>query len=100
VLEWVSVPASLEDLHGKLLQGSNRKNKNFVFLFGYLAWSLWLIINDFIFTNVLVSSPNVSLYRTILFMRKWRVLLREKEQLWTDLVIIKLKHRLSSLRSE
>jgi hypothetical protein len=62
VYEWVALPTSLEDIHGKLVEGSNRKNRKFVFILGCLAWSLWLIHNDFIFNSVLVSSPNVSLY--------------------------------------
>jgi hypothetical protein len=58
----VFLPISLEDIHGKLVEGSERENRKFVYIFGCLAWSLWLIRNDFIFNNVLVSSPNVGLY--------------------------------------
>jgi hypothetical protein len=84
----------------KLIDGSNRDNKNFVFLLGCLVWSLWLIRNNFVINNSLVSSPNASLYRTISFMQKWKVLHKEEGQRWIDLVTIKLKHRLSSLESE
>jgi hypothetical protein len=100
VLEWGTLPTNLEDIHEKLIEGSNRTNKNFVFLLGCSSWSLWLIRNDFVFNNVLVSSPNVSMYRTISFMHKWKVLHKEKEQCWIDSVTIKLYHRLSLLESE
>jgi hypothetical protein len=99
VLEWDLVPCSLEDLHEKLVEGSISQRNNFVFLFGYLSWSLWLIRNNFVFNNVLVSSPKVSMYRTLSFVQKWRILLKEKERLWMDPVTTKLKRRLSSLGS-
>jgi hypothetical protein len=100
VLEWGALPVSMEDIYEKLIEGSNRNNKNFVFLLGCLSWSLWLIRNDFVFNNSLVSSPNVSLYRTISFMQKWKVLHKEEGQRWIDSVTIKLKHRPPSLESE
>jgi hypothetical protein len=40
VLECESLPTNLEGIHEKLIEGSNRTNKNFVFLFGCLSWSL------------------------------------------------------------
>jgi hypothetical protein len=43
---------------------------------------------------------DASLYRTISFMQKWKVLHKEEGQRWIDSVIIKLKLRLSSLESE
>jgi hypothetical protein len=100
VLEWGTLPTYMEDIHEKLIEGSNRNNKNFVFLLGCLSSNLWLIRNDFVFNNILVSSPNVRLYRTISLMQKWKVLHKEKGRCWIDLVTIKLKHRLSSLESE
>jgi hypothetical protein len=99
VLEWDLVPCSLEDLHEKLVEGSISQRNNFVFLFGCLSWSLWLIRNNFVFNNVLVSSPKVSMYRTLSIVQKWRILLKEKERLWMDSVTTKLKRRLSSLGS-
>jgi hypothetical protein len=100
VLEWGILPTCMEDIPEKVIGGSNRNNKNFVFPLGCLSWSLWLIRNDFIFNNVLVSSPNFSLYRTISLMQKWKVLHKEKGRCWIDSVTIKLKHRQSSLESE
>jgi hypothetical protein len=100
VLEWRTILVSMEDIYEKLIEGSNRNNINFVFLLGCLSWSLWLIRNDFVFNNTLVFSPNVSLYRTISLMQKWKVLHKEKGRRWIDSMTIKLKHRLSSLESE
>jgi hypothetical protein len=55
-LDWPNRPVCIEDIWDKLIEGSRRK-KNFIFLFGCLAWSLWLIRNNFVFNNVLISSP-------------------------------------------
>jgi hypothetical protein len=40
MLEWGTIPISMEDIYEKLIEGSNRNNKNFVFLLGCLSWSL------------------------------------------------------------
>jgi hypothetical protein len=99
-LDWPNRPVCIEDIWDKLIEGSRRKNKNFIFLFGCLAWSLWLIRNNFVFNNVLISSPDASVFRTISFIQKWKILNKEKDQLWIADVIHKLKTRLSSLRTE
>lgn len=49
VCEWGTIPISMDNIHGKLVEGSSNMNRKFVFIFGCLAWSLWLIRNDFIF---------------------------------------------------
>jgi hypothetical protein len=100
VLEWPTRPVCIEDISDKLIEGSRRKNKNFIFLFGCMTWSLWLIRNNFVFNNVLITSPDASVFRTISFMQKWKILNKEKEQLWIADVIHKLKTRLSSSRTE
>jgi hypothetical protein len=40
VLEWSYIPANLDDWHSKLVEGSVKNNRLFVFIFGFLAWSL------------------------------------------------------------
>jgi hypothetical protein len=71
-----------------------------LYLFGAVAWSLWLIRNEFVFQNIVIHSPNVGIFRAISFLQKWRVMNKETEQLWTDTVIQKLNLQLSSLRPE
>jgi hypothetical protein len=90
----------MSDLHSKLVEGSNRENNYFVFLFGCLAWGLWLIRNDPIFNNIVASTPDVGVRRMISFMQKWSVLHKEKAQCWIGSVICKLRHQLSSLNSK
>jgi hypothetical protein len=99
-LEWGSLPETLDDIHCKLVEGSNRENGLFVFLFGCLAWSLWLIRNDLIFNNSVVTYPDMCIFRTISFMQRWSILHKEKAQLWIASVIHKLRHQLSLLNSE
>jgi hypothetical protein len=60
----------MEDLRFKLIEGSNNKNRNFIFLFVCLAWSLWLIRNDLIFADVIITSLDASVFRAISFMQK------------------------------
>jgi hypothetical protein len=99
-LEWPTQPVYMEELWAKQIEGSKKTNRNFIFLFGCLAWSLWLISNDFVFNNVLIASPGVSVFHAFSFMQKWKILNKEQDQVWIADVIHKLKAQLSSLRSE
>jgi hypothetical protein len=99
-LGWPTQPVYMEELWAKLIEGPKKTSNNFIFLFGRLAWSLWLIRNDFVFNNVLMSSPDVSVFRTLSFMQKWKILNKEQDQIWIAVVMGKLKAQLSSLRSE
>jgi hypothetical protein len=59
----------------RVLNRADKKTGDFLtFLFGCVAWSLWLIRNDFVFNNVVISAPVVSLYRVLSFMQRWGVL--------------------------
>jgi hypothetical protein len=100
VLAWSSTPDSLEELSSKLVEGNERENGNFIYIFGSLAWSLRLLRNDLIFNNLVALSPDVCIFRTISFMQRWRILSKEQAQLWIDTVIHKLRRRLCSLSSE
>jgi hypothetical protein len=97
VLEWPFTPSSPEDIQGFCRELSNRQTKNILFLFGCVAWALWLIRNEFVFQGTLVSSPSVGLYRSMSFLQKWKILNKETEQQWIDLVTQRLKRQLSSL---
>jgi hypothetical protein len=97
---WDCSPITMNDIYNKLVEGSNRENGYFVFLFGCLTWCLWLIRNDLIFNNLVVTSPDICIFRTISFMQKWSILHKEKGQLWIKLVTLKLKHQLSLSNSE
>jgi hypothetical protein len=90
----------MEDLWDKLVEGTNDTNKNFVYLLGCLAWSLWLIRNDFVFNDVLIASPDVSVFRTISFMQKWKILNKERNQTWIVEAMHKRKAQIASSRTE
>jgi hypothetical protein len=99
-LGWPTRPVYMEEVWAKLIVGPKKTSNNFIFLFDCLSWSLWLIRNDFVFNNVLMSSPDVSVFRTLSFMQKWKILNKEQDQIWIAVVMRKLKAQLSSLRSE
>jgi hypothetical protein len=100
VLEWSYIPTKLDDLHNKLVEGSVKNNRLFVYIFGCLAWSFWLTRNGLVFSDIVVTHPDVIVFRTISFLQKWKLLLREQEQRWMESVIFKLQRQLSLLRSE
>lgn len=90
-LEWESAPTSVNEMHEKMIGDFNLPIRDFIFLFGSLAWSLWLIRNDLVFHSIVPLSPNVHLFRLISFMQNWKILNKEKGQLWIDSVTLKAK---------
>ena len=61
-------PTSVHEWQENILEGVQRETYSFfIFLFGCVVWSLWLIMNDCVFNNVVVSSPNVGISRVIFF---------------------------------
>lgn len=99
-LEWARLPTCMEDVIEKLVEGSHKTNRAFVFLFGCLSWSLWLIRNDLVFNDITIASPDVGIFRAISYMQKWRILSKAEDQPGIDATMTKLRLRLSSLRSE
>lgn len=60
-------PTSVEEFQERVLERADKKTKTvLLFLFDCLAWSLWLIRNDLVFRNVVVFSPDVSIYHVLL----------------------------------
>ena len=79
--DWSCSPLSVENFQEQFLESADKKNRAFLcFLFGCVAWSLWLIRNEFVFRNVLVSSPDVCVFRIISFMQKWEVLTKTEDR--------------------
>lgn len=100
VFGWPSVPTGTSDFQDLFLERADRKTKHFyIFLLGSAAWSLWLIRNDFVFNNVIVSSPEACVFRVISFMWRWEILCKGEKQLQVVDAIPQLKLRLSSLQS-
>lgn len=90
VLEWSSVPVTANDFQERVIEESNKQIMNLIFLFGCVARRLWLIRNNLAFNNVVISSPDVGLYRVISFMQKWKILSKEKGQQWIEAMIQRL----------
>jgi hypothetical protein len=54
------IPINVEDLQENVLERSDKRSRSFsVFLFGCVAWCLWLARNYFVFNNIVISFPNV-----------------------------------------
>ena len=81
-LFWTQIPTNLQHF--------------LIFLLACICWILWLIRNDFVFNNKVISNPNVVVHRSIIFMQKWSILLKEKERDW----ILKTVERLSRILTQ
>jgi hypothetical protein len=100
VMDWPRSPICSEDVFCLCRGVSNRLSKRVLLLFSSVAWSLWLICNEFVFQDIVVPSPNVGIFRSISFLQKWRILNKEMDRQWIDEVIQKPNLQLSSLRHE
>jgi hypothetical protein len=93
---WPLIPTSVADIQECVIGEALKKLKNFLMLlFSSLTWSVWLIRNDFVFNNVVIPSPVVSL-----LCRKWVVLSAREERRRVEEGTRKLKQQLLSLHSE
>lgn len=65
-----------------------------IFLLGCVCWAFWIIRNDWVFENTLVSSPLLTVYKALSFAQKWGVLLGNEEQAvlggWCEAILKKL----------
>jgi hypothetical protein len=76
---------------------SNNQTKRILYLVGAVAWSLWLIRNEFVFQNLVIPSPKVGIFRSIsffFFLQKWKLLNKETDRRWIEMVIQKLNRQL------
>jgi hypothetical protein len=98
----MSLPDSVRSFQERVLEGVDyfKTKKLLIFIFGCAVWSLLLIRNDFVFNNIVVSSPEVCVYRCISFMQRWAILNKEEGRLRVDEALQRLQHRHSSWRSD
>lgn len=73
-----------------------KEHRLWIFLLGCVCWALWIIRNDWVFENNLVSSPLQTVYKALSFAHKWGILLGKEEQAvlgdWCEAILKKLNH--------
>jgi hypothetical protein len=67
-LGWPFSPSDDVDIFNFCYNSSNKQTKRVLYLFGAVAWSLWLIHNEFVFQNIVIHSSNVGIFRAISFL--------------------------------
>ena len=93
-LGWDSVPKCDETWLSNIMNGCSRKKRlRLIFLFGCVAWTLWLTRNDLIFRNIVLSSPLSCIYRVTSFLQKWNVLNGAEDRKWVAKVVSSLNSR-------
>lgn len=79
-LFWTQTPVTLQHFFNLSSGRGDVPNSKMIFLLACICWSLWLIRNDYVFNNKVITNPNIVVHRSIIFMQKWSILLREKER--------------------
>jgi hypothetical protein len=98
---WNLVPENVEQFQEGVQERSDKKTKSvLIFLFGCVSWSLWLIRNDFVFNNIVISAPEVGIYHFLSFMQRWRVLCKGKDRLQVDIAVQNLQLQLAALQTD
>ncbi|OEL31632.1 hypothetical protein BAE44_0007349, partial [Dichanthelium oligosanthes] len=70
-LNWHLISGSVDTFLESCVWSSNKNTRNSLyFLFGCVAWSLWLIIRN----DVVIPSPEIGVYRSLPFMQRWKVM--------------------------
>lgn len=91
-LGWAVTPVNLQQFLTFSQGRGEPPNLKMIFLLACICWSLWLIRNDYVFNNRVVSCPNTVVHRSLVFMQKWSILLKAKEKDW----VLKMLERLST----
>lgn len=47
----------------RFLEDADKKTSNFLFVLTAWSWCIWLIRNDLVFNNVVISSPEFGVYQ-------------------------------------
>ena len=81
-LFWTQTPTNLQHFLNYSCGRGDTPSLKMIFLLACICWSLWLIRNDLVFNNNVISNPNVVVHRSIIFIQKWSILLKEKEKGW------------------
>lgn len=91
-LNLVSLPNNLWECMSLLKD--RKKFKPWISLIGGVCWAIWIIRNDWVFENILVKSPLYVVYKSLSFIQKWHILLKEEDQEllggWCEAIRIKL----------
>jgi hypothetical protein len=59
-----------------------------------IVWSVWKTRNDWVFNGNLIKSPKQITHKIMGFLSQWRKMLKKKDQLLMDDVILKLQEGL------
>jgi len=96
-LRWFERPISIqnfEDIMG-INFGAVRDSSVF-FILASVTWSLWKTRNNWVFNNNLIKSPKAIAYMVLGFLSQWKKLLKPKDRLKMEDVILKLQDGLKA----
>lgn len=86
-----------EFLLGEVGMLRRAQNIRLIFLLAGVTWAMWKARNDWVFSNKLISSPNVLAHRTVSFLQHWSKLKARKELAGREEMLMKLQEGLRLL---
>uniref|UniRef100_J3L6R6 Reverse transcriptase zinc-binding domain-containing protein n=1 Tax=Oryza brachyantha TaxID=4533 RepID=J3L6R6_ORYBR len=99
VFDWQLAPNDLEMFFYLVVdRRTDKQSRVVLMLLGACCWSVWLIRNDMVFREKLVSSPCIIIYRVVSFLSQWRVLAKEDEEDQLETMKTKLLDGVKNLR--
>jgi RsiW-degrading membrane proteinase PrsW (M82 family) len=84
-----------------IAQGLSGRYRRLVwFAFAAQCWALWNVRNKMIFDGSLISNPSDVLYKMLIYMQQWRMLVKSTDRSLLDAAMEEIKRLHSSLREQ
>jgi hypothetical protein len=84
-----------------IAQGLSGRYRRLVwFAFAAQCWALWNVRNKMIFDGSLISNPCDMLYKMLIYMQQWRMLVKSTDRCLLDAAMEEIKRLHSSLREQ
>lgn len=97
-LRWELSPASLDEFVSENIgtPGTSR-GRVLLFLLAGISWVMWKARNDLVFSNILVSNPNILAHRIVGFLQHWCKMKSPKDQEGRERMVDRLQRGLRML---
>ena len=94
-VRWVKRPTSITNFQDVMSADEVSSSRSVAYtLIASIAWSVWKTRNDWVFNGNLIKSPKQIAHMILGFLTQWRKMLKKKDQLLMDDVILKLQEGL------
>lgn len=104
IYSWDRIPVNLDEFWELYNKKNDQKGKidddTIIIILGAMAWTLWLIRNDLVFENRVISSEKAITYKMVSLLQRWSALSKEDQKTQTEAMANKIKDRILGIEEE